>query len=140
MTSFWRDLRHALRFLAFSPVSHVASLLRSRIGANTAIFQLIDSIRLRTITAKNPQDWGPSGLRIATGVRPVFEPVSQLTFAIGSRSQAPGRIPEIAVWSDNDQSGTGGECPQSKRLSRPAAIFFTSLWSSRFLGGCLAPG
>jgi predicted permease len=53
-----RDLRHAARGLRRSPVfTGVAILsLSLGIGANTAIFQLLDAIRLRTLPVARPQE------------------------------------------------------------------------------------
>src|SRR5579872_3411482 len=54
--SIWHDLRHGARLLRLSPgftVIAIASLALG-IGANTAMFQLIDSVRLRTLPVKNP--------------------------------------------------------------------------------------
>src|SRR5258706_11473652 len=58
MQTLWRDLRYALRMLEKSPgftAVAIASLALG-IGANTAIFQLIDAVRLRTLPVKNPQE------------------------------------------------------------------------------------
>ena len=56
MSSFWQEFRYALRLLRLSPGFTLVAILTLAlgIGANTAIFQLIDSIRLRTIPVKNP--------------------------------------------------------------------------------------
>ena len=57
MQTLWRDLRYALRMLEKSSgFSAVAVLtLALGIGANTAIFQLLDAVRLRTLPVKNPE-------------------------------------------------------------------------------------
>ncbi len=119
MTSLWRDLRHALRFLRLSPgFTFVAVLtLALGIGANTAIFQLIDSIRLRTIPVKKPQELGT--IRIADrqwGSGQFSSQYSQLTFAMWEqiRKRQEG-FAEIAVWSDAVQSGHRRRGPHSKR-------------------------
>jgi putative ABC transport system permease protein len=53
-----KDLRYALRTLRLNPgFSTVAILsLMLGIGANTAIFQLLNSVRLRSLPVKNPQE------------------------------------------------------------------------------------
>ena len=52
----WRDLRLAVRALRATPVVTVVAILSLAlgIGANTAIFSLIDSLVLRTLPVKNP--------------------------------------------------------------------------------------
>ena len=54
----WRDLRYAARTLRLSPgFAAVAVLsLALGIGANTAIFQLLDAVRLRSLPVQNPQE------------------------------------------------------------------------------------
>ncbi|MBS1854719.1 MAG: ABC transporter permease [Acidobacteria bacterium] len=51
-----RDLRHALRLLARSPAFAVVAVLSLAlgIGANTAIFTLLDQIVLRSLPVRNP--------------------------------------------------------------------------------------
>src|SRR5262249_47712511 len=58
MERLWQDLRYAARQLAASPgFAAVATLsLALGIGANTAIFGLIDHVMLRLLPVKNPQD------------------------------------------------------------------------------------
>lgn len=66
LETLWQDLRYAARLLRLSPgfaVVAIASLALG-IGANTAIFQLIDAVRLRTLPVKNPQEL--AAVRIAT--------------------------------------------------------------------------
>ena len=83
MASFWQDLRYNLRLLRLSPRFTLVAILTLAlgIGANTAIFQLIDSIRLRTIPVKNPEQLGT--VRIADrhwGSGQFSSKYSQLTF------------------------------------------------------------
>ncbi len=56
--TFWTDLRFGARLLRFNPVFAGAAILSLAlgIGANTAIFQLLDAVRLRTLPVKNPQE------------------------------------------------------------------------------------
>src|SRR5580765_7863681 len=54
----WQDLKYGLRGLRFNPGFALVAILSLAlgIGANTAIFELIDAVRLRTLPVANPQD------------------------------------------------------------------------------------
>lgn len=58
LETLWTDLRFGARLLRFNPVFSGAAILSLAlgIGANTAIFQLLDAVRLRTLPVKNPQE------------------------------------------------------------------------------------
>ncbi|HET8921392.1 MAG TPA: ABC transporter permease [Candidatus Acidoferrum sp.] len=143
MTSFRRDLRHALRFLRLSPgFTFVAVLTLSLgVGANTAIFQLIDSIRLRTIPVKNPQELGT--IRIADrhwGSGQFSSQYSELTFAMWEqiRKRQEG-FSEIAVWSDQQFNlAMGGEVRKAKGI-RVSGGFFHVLGVEPILGRVFGP-
>jgi predicted permease len=55
--TLWQDLRFAVRLLRFNPAFAAAAILSLAlgIGANTAIFQLLDAVRLRTLPVKHPE-------------------------------------------------------------------------------------
>src|SRR5882724_10411485 len=57
LETLWQDLKFGLRLLRFNPAFAVAAILSLAlgIGANTAIFQLLDAIRLRTLPVKHPE-------------------------------------------------------------------------------------
>ncbi|HSB12439.1 MAG TPA: ABC transporter permease [Blastocatellia bacterium] len=58
MNTLWQDFRYSVRLLrknlSFTAVAVL--MLAMGIGANTAIFQLINAVRLRTLPVKNPQE------------------------------------------------------------------------------------
>src|ERR1700722_14138985 len=58
MDRYFGDLRFALRQLRLNPTFTIVAVvsLGLGIGANTAIFQLIDAIRLRTLPVGNPEE------------------------------------------------------------------------------------
>src|SRR5216684_8494138 len=58
MGNLWQDLKFGARLLRLNPgFAAIAMLsLALGIGANTAIFQLIDAVRLRTLPVKDPQE------------------------------------------------------------------------------------
>jgi predicted permease len=57
MSNLWQDLRYGLRLLRLNPgfTAIVVLSLALGTGANTAIFQLIDSLRLRTLPVAEPE-------------------------------------------------------------------------------------
>ena len=87
--SFWQDLCYGLLRLnlGFALVAIVSLALG--IGANTAIFQLLDAVRLRSLPVPNPQEFaevrivgGNQGMGINPGrygqlTRPVWRGIIQ---------------------------------------------------------------
>ena len=55
--SAWRDLTYGARLLRLNPAFAVVAILSLAlgIGANTAIFQLLDAVRIRTLPVKSPE-------------------------------------------------------------------------------------
>jgi putative ABC transport system permease protein len=56
LDTFWRDLRYGARQLRMNPLFTVVAVLSLAlgIGANTAIFELINAVRLRTLPVESP--------------------------------------------------------------------------------------
>jgi hypothetical protein len=54
--NLWLDLRHGARLLRLNPGFAVVAILSLAlgIGANTAIFQLLDAVRLRGLPVSKP--------------------------------------------------------------------------------------
>lgn len=56
--STWKDLRHGLRLLVKNPTFSIVAILTLALGtgANAAIFQLVNSIRMRTLPVERPEE------------------------------------------------------------------------------------
>ena len=69
LESFFRDARYAVRGFVKSPGFTIVAVLTLAlgIGANTAVFQLLDAVRLRSLPIQNPQELAE--LRIVGGNR-----------------------------------------------------------------------
>jgi len=102
--TLWQDLRYGARQLWMSPgFAFVAILsLALGIGANTAIFQLLDAVRLRSLPVRNPQELaevrivgGNGGMGVNTSA------YSQLTRPIWNeiKDQKPESFSGLFAWS-----------------------------------------
>src|SRR5271156_3595287 len=90
MTSLLQDLRYAIRQLRLAPAFTLVAIasLALGIGANTAIFQLLDAVRLRSLPIHDPKELaeirivgGNKGFGITNG------PYAQLTRPIWQKIQ-----------------------------------------------------
>jgi putative ABC transport system permease protein len=58
LDAFWQDLRYAVRALRSSPGFAAVAILSIAlgIGANTAIFSLIDAVMLKSLPVSHPEE------------------------------------------------------------------------------------
>jgi putative ABC transport system permease protein len=154
MTTLWQDLRFGIRMLrknaGFTAVAVLSLALG--IGANTAIFQLLNAVRLRTLPVKAPQELAEVRIEDMKGVRGNFSgrynavtnPIWQL---IRERQQA---FSGIFAWGTTDFNlAQGGEVRPAKGLWL-SGDSFNVLGVQAMLGrvfttsddqrGCSAPG
>ncbi len=138
MNSLLQDLRYGLRMLGKSPGFAAVAILTLAlgIGANAAIFQLIDAVRLRTLPVKDPttlaivhinkNHWGSGNFNgpYAEFSFPLWQQVEQ-------RQQA---FSTIAAWGSNRHNlATGGEVDMAQVLYA-SGDFFSTLGVPPFLG------
>ena len=66
----WQDLRYGVRQLTMSPLFALVAILSLTlgIGANTAIFQLLDAVRLRSLPVPNPHELSEVRVANANGM------------------------------------------------------------------------
>ncbi|MGC2106892.1 MAG: ABC transporter permease [Candidatus Acidiferrum sp.] len=83
--TLWSDLRFGARLLRFNKVFAGAAILSLAlgIGANTAIFQLLDAVRMRTLPVKNPEQIARIAIDHRTGASGDFTSrYSDLTYPL----------------------------------------------------------
>src|SRR5215471_5257087 len=116
-----QDLRYAVRILRRSPGFTAVAILSLAlgIGANAAIFQLLDAVRLRSLPVANPQELaevrvagGNGGFGVQTGVN------SKLTYALWERiRQRQEAFSGIFAWGNADFNvGQGAETRRVRGL------------------------
>jgi len=141
--SFWQDLRYATRQLRGSPLFTAAAILSLAlgIGANTAIFQLIDAVRLRTLPVKNPQEIAKVAIDHRGGASGDFSTrYPDLTYAMWDqiRKQQQG-FSEVFAWGPNVfNTAPGGEVHKVQGLW-VSGEFFETLGVTPILGRLLGP-
>ncbi|HYL63331.1 MAG TPA: ABC transporter permease [Candidatus Methylomirabilis sp.] len=143
MASFWQDIRYGFRQLRFTPgFTAIAVLtLALGIGANTAIFQLIDAIRLRAIPVKNPETLAT--VRIADrhwGSGQFSGQYSQLTFPMWEQiRQRQEGFSEIAAWDSNEMNLSNGGEARYTHVIHITGDFFKVLGTDPLIGRLLGP-
>src|SRR5690349_3191602 len=141
--SFWQDLRYATRQLRGSPLFTAAAILSLAlgIGANTAIFQLIDAVRLRTLPVKNPQEIAKVAIDHRGGASGHFSTrYPDLTYAVWEqiRRQQQG-FSAVFAWGPNVFNiAPGGEVHNVQGLW-VSGEFFETLGVAPALGRLLGP-
>jgi len=149
-----KDLRYGLRQLRLNPAFTTIAVLSLAlgIGANTAIFQLVNAVRLRTLPVANPQelayiDFPPRSMRSGNFSRRS----ARLTFALWEeiRKQQQAFSGTMAWSARRFNLAPGGEARYAEGLY-VSADFFRVLGVPPFLGrtftaeddtpACGAPG
>jgi putative ABC transport system permease protein len=143
LAELWQDLRYGLRVLAKSPGFALIALLTLSlgIGANAAIFQLIDAVRLRTLPVRSPNTlaiihlnnnhWGSGNFNgpYANFTYPLWKQVEQRQEAFSS----------ITAWGqERDNLANGGEVDNAQVLW-VTGQFFSVLDLQPVLGRLISP-
>jgi len=118
-----QDLKYALRRLVKSPGFTIAAIatLALGIGANTAIFELLDAVLLQSLPVKNPQELAEVRVIDMDKARGSFSGASVVTNPIWEKLREDHQgFSEIAAWADTGfRRDSGGD-----------ARFANGLWVS----------
>ncbi|MGH9882473.1 MAG: ABC transporter permease [Pyrinomonadaceae bacterium] len=154
MHGLWQDLRYGVRTLLKSPGFATVAILSLAlgIGANTAIFQLLDAVRLKTLPVHAPQELAEVRITDLTSARGSYSaPYSAVTNPIWEQIRDQQHVfSGIAAWGTAGFNlSPGGEVRPARGLyvsgdffhllQVPAAMgrLFAASDDSR---GCASPG
>jgi predicted permease len=146
LDSIWRDIRYAVRGYVNAPLFAIVAIttLALGIGANTAIFQLLNEVRLRSLPIANPEELvdiriigGNHGLGINDGTytritRPVWKEIE--------RSHDP--LSGVFAWRSSFQNMQTSLTANDVRPVRSLYVsgdFFNVLGVVPFAGRLLGP-
>jgi predicted permease len=142
LESIVQDLRHALRTMAASPGFSLTAILSLAlgIGANTAIFQLLNAVGLRTLPVKNPHELVEIkivGGTLGTGVGNEYGELTHPMWEEIRRDHPP--FQGVLAWSKAGVNvGEGKDFQQVSGLAVSGA-FFQVLGVEPFRGRMIAP-
>src|SRR5262245_38127954 len=139
MSILWQDLRYGARMSLKNPgFSLIAALtLALGIGANTAIFSVVNAVLLKPLPFKEPERlvmvWN-RGAEAAGGDRTPLAVADLLDWRAQSRSFA-----EIGAFQNIMYSYTGGDSPERIQAAGVTANFFSILGAHAQLGRAFSP-
>ena len=155
LDTIWQDLRYGTRLLLKNPTFALVATLTLALGtgANAAIFQLVNAVRLRTLPVERPGELVSIGIntngkgRVGRGMRGRSIHTEPLWQAIRTEQQA---FSSVFAWgSDNWDLSTDGEYRPAQGLY-VSGSFFGALGVRAQVGrvlteaddrkGCGAPG
>lgn len=139
----WLDLRYAWRLLWRRPGFTVAATmtLALGIGANSAIFSLVDAVLLRTLPVTRPEELVLIEQIMARGgtqniSRPLFEQLREEHRVFSGVFAAEDGFTEI---STGDLAPDAADRSQTASVQAVSGEYFQVLGTSAFLGRTLAP-
>lgn len=118
----WRDVTHAVRLLRRAPVFAAVALLSLAlgIGANAAIFQMIDAVMLRTLPVERPDELVDLRLADRDGTRGSFNTWREaLTYPIWQEVQRHSEpFDGLFAWGTEQYNMTAGGDVRYARVLR----------------------
>jgi putative ABC transport system permease protein len=133
MEALWQDLRYAVRTLAKEPGFTIVAVLTLAlgIGANTAIFSLIDSVLLNPLPYKNPA----SLVSIVAGNREAGTTGTPVSFTkLQALEQQTKALESVGAFYQTTMNMTGRGEPEVINVNRVNADFFRALGVAPAMG------
>jgi putative ABC transport system permease protein len=139
LETLWQDVRYAVRMLAKYPTFTAVAVLTLAlgIGANTAIFSLIDSVMLKTLPVEKPEEL----LVLAEGPQSDADAATSLTYPLWEEIRNRQDVfSGMLAWSGEDfDLAQGGEIHKARGLY-VSGDFFRTLGLRPAAGRLIAGG
>jgi hypothetical protein len=139
MTTLFQDVRYGLRVLWKSPGFTIVAVLSLAlgVGANTAIFSIVNAVLLRSLPFSHPDRL----VKIVANNRGVG--ARDIGFSVPElddlRARA-GVFEQVAAMLTGDTNLTGAEHPQRLEFAGVNANYFSMLGTSAHIGRVFGPG
>lgn len=125
-----RDLKLALRTLRKSPVFSLAAIatLAIGIGANTAVFQLVQAVFLRTVPVPHPDQLSLIQIRGGNRGLGILDSLTALTWPLfeAMRDHQQG-FANVAAWSDDSIRVGAAPSTRNRAVVYASGDFFSTL-------------
>ena len=139
MTTLFQDVRYGLRLLLKSPGFTIVAVLSLAlgVGANTAIFSIVNAVLLRSLPFSHPDRLVKIiASNRGAGARDIGFSVPELD---DLRSRA-GVFEQVTATQGGPTNLTGGERPQHLELLEVSPNYFSMLGISAHIGRGVWPG
>ena len=139
MTTLLQDMRYGLRVLWKSPGFTIVAVLSLAlgVGANTAIFSIVNAVLLRSLPFSHPERLVKViASNRGVGARDIGFSVPELD---DLRTRA-GVFDQVTAIQGGPTNLTGGERPQHLELLEVSANYFSMLGTSAHIGRVFGPG
>ena len=129
--TLFKDLKHAVRMFSKSPAFTFAAVaaLALGIGANTAIFSVVDAVLLQPLPYPAPDRMVLFGVRSPQGRGVAASPAK---FAHWRRDTAVAQ--DVAAFTTGFMNFTGGQFPEQLKSAQVSASFFRLFGARTVLG------
>src|SRR5437764_8107798 len=139
MTTLLQDMRYALRVLWKSPGFTIVAVLSLAlgVGANTAIFSIVNAVLLRSLPFSHPERLVKIGAsNRGVGARDIGLSVLELD---DLRTRA-GVFDQVTAINGGPSNLTGGDHPQHLEILEVSPNYFSMLGTSAHIGRVFGPG
>ena len=139
MTTLLQDMRYGLRVLWKSPGFTIVAVLSLAlgVGANTAIFSIVNAVLLRSLPFSHPERL----VKIIASNRGVgARDIGLSVLELDDLRTRAGVFDQVTAIQGGPTNLTGGERPQHLELLEVSANYFSMLGTSAHIGRVFGPG